>query len=152
MRTWDDFVTREDLETEAGTVDREKVRALSLNTYLQYIGDFLELGGNNLPNVAAEQVEDFMTNDFMSVTHALEGRWPEPEEIREHLRKPENAEARKYWTYICVHATKENWPDFVKQLREKWNIPEEIEIRNEPQRKQQAEQAAKERTWTVREL
>ncbi len=131
MEFWNDFITRENLEDESGMVDPEKVRVLSLNTYLRYIEDLIELGGNEDPHVASEQVEEFMVDDFMNYTHAMEGRYPEPEEITAHLREPENIRARQNWTYICVHANKENWPDFVKRIREEWNVPESIPLKNE---------------------
>ena len=35
------------------------------------------------PDVASDQVEEFMTDDFMTVTHVLEGRYPEPKEIED---------------------------------------------------------------------
>ncbi len=152
MRIWDDVLTREDLESEPGVIDQKKIQALTLNTYLMYIEDFIELGGNDSVDVASEQVEEFMTDNFMSYTHAMEGRYPEPEEIKAHLKKPENVEARKYWTYICVHATKENWPEFVKWLRKEWDIPEEIEIKNEERIRRRDDKAARERTWTFKEL
>ena len=41
------------------------------------------------PDVASDQVEEFMTDDFMTVTHVLEGRYPEPKEI-EDCTKLEN--------------------------------------------------------------
>ena len=149
MKYWNDFITREDLETEPGVVDMEKVRILSLNTYLLYIGDFIDLGGNEYPDIAWEQVENFMVHDFLWHTHALEGRSPEPHEITEYLRRPENVETRQYLTYICVHANKENWPAFVKRIREEWNIPEEITVRNEGRINQMMEKAAKEWTWKI---
>ncbi len=152
MRVWNDYLTREDLESEPGVIDQKKIQALSLNTYLLYIGDLIELGGNDVVSVASDQVEEFMTNDFMWYTHAMEGRYPDPEEITAHLRKPENVEARKYWTYICVHATKENWPEFVEWFRKEWDIPEEIEIKNEEKIHQMMEKNVRERTWTFREL
>ena len=152
MKYWNDFLTKEGLESEPGIVDQEKVRAISLNTYLQYIEDFIELGGNEYPDIASEQVEEFMTDVFTSYIHTMEGRYPEPEEISEHLRKPENIKARQYWTYICANANKDNWPAFVKKIREEWNVPEEVKIKNEEQIKQLMEKAAKERTWKSLEL
>ncbi len=152
MQYWDDFVTREDLESEPGVVDMDKVRALSLNTYLRYVEDFIELGGNDIPSVATEQVENFMVDDFMSYTHAMEGRYPDPEEIHAHLRKPENVAARQYWIWICLHATKENWPAFVKLIREDWEIPEHVEVKNEEERIRKMEKLLRERTWTSREI
>ena len=152
MKTWNDFVTKEDLETESGVIDQDKVWALSLNTYLQYVEDFIEMDGHELPDIASEQVEDFMVEVFMSYTHAMEGRYPEPEEIREHLRKPENVEARRYWTYICVHANRENWAEFVKLIREEWSVPEEVAVKNEERIKALVEKNIKERTWKYKIL
>ena len=152
MKYWNDFITMEDLVTESGEIDQDKVRALRLNTYFRYIEDFIELGGNQFPDVTSEMVEEFMTEDYVSYIHATEGRYPEPEETAEYLRQPENYEARKYWTYICVHADKENWPEFMKKIRDEWNVPEEITLKNEEQIVQMMEKTAKERTKKIREL
>ena len=119
LRIWDDNVTRNDLESSPGIIDPEIVRTLSLNTYIQYIKDFIGFGGNQILSVASDQVENFMTDVFMCYTHAVEGRYPEPEEIVNHLRKPENVAARQYLTYICVHANLENWPEFETFLRDR---------------------------------
>ena len=83
MKDWNGYIRREDLENESGEVDMDKVRALSLNTYLRYIGDLIEMSGHEYPDVASDQVEEFMTEDFMTVTHVLEGRYPEPKEIED---------------------------------------------------------------------
>ena len=152
MKIWNDFITKEDLESEPGVVDQDKIRALSVNTYLQFVEDFIELGGNEYPNIASEQVEDFMMHDFMSCFHVMEGRYPEPDEIVEHLRKPENVKARQYWTYICVHANKDNWPEFVKLIREELNVPENVELKNEERINKEIEENSRERKWKYKRI
>lgn len=152
MKFWNDLITREDLEIEPGVIDQEKIRILSVNLYLAYIGGCVELGGYEFPDIASEKMEDVMTEEFICYTHAMEGRTPTLDEIMDHLNKSENVETRKNWTYICVHANKENWPDIEKRIREEGNIPEEITLKNEEQINAMLEKRAKERTWDIIEL
>lgn len=152
MEYLNDYITREDLETEPGVVDQEKLRALRINLYLAYIEGCVELGGYELPDLAAEKIEDIMFEEFSSCIHVLEGRHPEYEEIREHLNKPENIEVRKNWTRILTHANKNNWPETVKRFREELHIPQDIPIKNEEQIRAQMKKTANERTWTKMEL
>lgn len=89
------------------------------------------MGGNEFPEVAYDHLEDVMADIFMTTTHVLEGRRPEPEEISEYLERPENVEALQYWTYLCVNANEDNWPELVKRIREEGCIPEDIPLKNE---------------------
>lgn len=152
MKYWNDLITKEDLETVPGVIDQEKVRVLSMNLYLAYIEGCIELGGYEFPDIASEKMEDIMIEEFSCFIHATEGRFPTLDEITEHLKKPENIEVRKNWTYICVHANKENWTDIVKRIREEGNIPEEITLKNEEQINSLLEKRVKERTWDIIEL
>lgn len=147
-----DYIMREDLESEPGIIDQEKVQALRINLYLAYIDGCVELGGYEFPDLAAERIEDIMLDEFCTYTHILEGRYPEIEEIQEHLRRPENVEVRNNWTHILTHANKDNWPDTVKRFREELHIPEDIPIKNEERIRTQMEKTARERTWTIIEL
>lgn len=54
----------------------------------------------------------------MSYVHVMEGRYPEPEEIENYLKKPENEEALRNLTYLCTHANADNWADVEKELRQ----------------------------------
>lgn len=146
------YITREDLESEPGVIDQEKVRALRINLYLAYIEGCVGLGGYEFPDIAAEKIEDVMLEEFCSYTHMLEGRYPELEEIQEHLRMPENIEVRKNWTEILIYANKDNWPETVKRFREELHVPENIPIKNEERVRALMEKAAKERTWTIKEI
>ncbi len=152
MDMWNDFITKEDLETESGAIDQDKIRLLSMNTYLRHVEDLIELGGSDDPEIAGEHMEDVMTDVFMCTTHALEGRYPEPDEISEYLKQPENVEALRYWTYICVNADGDNWPAWVKSIREELNIPEDVPLKNEDRINAEIEKAVKERKWIIREL
>ena len=120
--------------------------------YLKYIEGCVELGGYDFYDAASEMMEEVMTEEFMCFIHVIEGRRPEPDEIAEHLRKPENVEIRKFWTSVCMHANKENWPDFVEQLRKELNIPEDVFVKNEDKIRQQMEKTARKRTWIIKEL
>ncbi len=151
MKHWNDFIQKEDLESEPGLVDMDKIRALSVNTWLLYIGEFVKQQ-EDFPMDPVEQVEDFMVNDFMNCTRALEGRRPEPDEIRAYLDKPENVEAREYWSYICAHATKETWPLYEKMIREDWKVPEEVQLKNEDRIERMMEKNVKDRKWIIREF
>ena len=122
---WDSYITREDLEIAPGRINENLVRTLTLNTYLVYIRDFIELGGNELPDISRDQTEEFMTEVFMCLTHALEGRYPEPEEIRVWLEMPENREAHEFLTRLCVQANSDNWPEIEQRLRETLGPPAE---------------------------
>ena len=146
------FIMREDLESEPGVIDQEKVRALRINLYLAYIDGCVELGGYEFPDLAAERIEDVMLEEFCAYTHVMEGRYPEFEEIQEHLTRPENIEVRENWTRILTHANKDNWPDTVRRFREELHVPEEVPIKNEERIRAQMEKTAKERTWTFKEL
>lgn len=152
MKYWNDYLTREDLESKPGVIDCEKVRILSLNMYLKHIEGCVEMGGYDFYDAASEMMEDVMTEEFMCYTHVMEGRRPEPDEIAEHLKKPENVEIRQFWTSVCMNANRENWPDFMKQLRKELNIPEEVSVKNEEKIRQQMEKTAKNRSWIIREL
>ena len=152
MKYWNEFITREDLENEAGEIDENIVRALSINTGIRYLGEFIELGGNDLPYTASDHVEELMTKDIMYYVHATENRIPSSEEIRAYMKKPENVEIQKYWTFVSVNATKENWPEFVKKIREKWNIPEEVTLKNEKLINQKLEVLASENGIKASEL
>lgn len=152
MEYLNDYITRENLESEPGVIDQEKVRALRINLYLAYIDGCVELGGYEFPNIAAEMIEDVMLEEFCSYTHMLEGRYPELEEIKDHLRRPENVEVRKNWTEILTHANKDNWPETVRRFREELHVPEDVPIKNEERVRALMEKAANERTWTIKEL
>ena len=152
MKYWNEYLTREDLESEPGVIDCEKIRILSLNLYLKYIEGCVELGAYDFYDAASEMMEDVMTEEFMCYTRVMEGRRPGPGEIAEHLRKPENIEIRRFWTSVCMHAEKENWPEFVKLLRKELNIPEDIFVKNEEQIRQQMKKTAMERNWIIKEL
>ena len=117
LKIWDDFIRREELESSPGVIDEDLVRALTLNTYLAYIREMIETGENQYPELVAEQIETTMVSIFISYVHTFEGRYPEPDEISAYLKMPENVEARKNLTILCVHATMENWPGTEKQLR-----------------------------------
>ena len=93
-----------------------------------------------------------MLEEYCCITHAMEGRDPEFEEIQEYLKRAENIEIRKNWTYICSHANKDNWPDIVKRFREELNIPEDVSLKNEERIRAQIEKATRERAWIIREL
>ena len=43
MKYWNDYLTREDMESKPGVIDCEKIRILSLNLYLKYIEGCVEL-------------------------------------------------------------------------------------------------------------
>lgn len=152
MDCWNDYLTREDLESEPGVIDSEKIRLLTLNLYLKYIDGCVELGGYEFPDTAAQKMEDVMTEEFMCRVHAMEGHFPKWDEIEEYLRKPENIEIRQYWTHICMHANKENWPELEKRIRKEWNIPEDVPVKNEEKIKQQMKETAKKRTWIIKEF
>ena len=152
MNCLNDYITREDLESEPGVVDQEKLRALRINLYLAYIEGCVEIGGYDLPDLAAEQIEGVMFEEYFAYTHIMEGRYPELEEIREHLNMPENVEVRENWTRILTQANKDNWPETVKRFREELHVPEDVPIKNEEEIRAQMEKTAKERTWTIKEL
>lgn len=152
MDMWTDFTKKEDLETESGAIDQDKIRLLSMNTYLKHIEDLIGMGANDDPEIAYDHLEDVMTDIFMCTTHAMEDRYPEPEEISEYLKKPENIEALQYWTYISVNADEYNWPALVKSIREELNIPEGVPLKNENRINSEIEKTIKERKWIIREL
>ena len=81
MEYLNDYITRENLESEPGVIDQEKVRALRINLYLAYIDGCVELGGYEFPNIAAEMIEDVMLEEFCSYTHMLEGRYQFPRQV-----------------------------------------------------------------------
>ena len=93
-----------------------------------------------------------MIEVLMCYTHAMEGCYPELEEIIAHIKMPENVEALNHWTYICFQATKENWPDFVRKLWKERNVPEEIPVKNEESIKALIAKMKNERTWTIKRL
>ena len=152
MDMWNDFIRREDLKTETGTVDLDKIRLLSMNTYLKHIEALIGMGWNDDPEVVYDHLEDVMADIFMTTTHVLEGRSPEPKEISEYLDQPENVEVLQYWTYLCVNADEENWPELVKRIREEGRIPEDVPLKNEDRINAEIEKTIKERKWIVREL
>ena len=115
-RIWDSFIKREELESAPGVIDQDRVRALTLNTYLVYIRDMIEMGISEFPDAVAEQIEEVMMEIFLCYTYTFEGRYPEPDEISEHLDQPENVEARKNLTELCINANSDNWPEIEKQL------------------------------------
>lgn len=152
MNMWNDYITREDLETETGEIDQEKVRALGINLYLAYIEGCVELGGCEFPDIAAEKVGDIMFDEYSIRIHATEGRWPDPEEIEAYLNRPESIEARKTWTEILTKANEKTWPGILKVFREELKVPEDIPLKNEEQINEKLEKQMKERTWDIREL
>ena len=80
---------------------------------------------------------------FIDSTHSFEGRSPEPEEISAFLKLPENVEARKQLTSLCVNADPDNWPETEKQLREAFSMKDMEAISwNSEERKQNAENGA----------
>ena len=115
---WNDYLRREDLEIEPGVIDQDAARELTMNTYLDYIREFIDLGGNEFPDISWDQIENVMVDVFICYTHIFEDRYPEPEEIMEYMRRPETVETRQYLTYRCVHANKEKWPDIVRCIKE----------------------------------
>ena len=122
---WNSDIRKEEIELCPGKIDEDAVRELTLNTYMSYIEGMIEMGENEFPDAVAEQIEDVMVDIFISYTHIMEGRCPEPEEISEHLRIPENVEARQNLTYLCVHSNEENWPEIKRQLQETLGSPSE---------------------------
>ena len=117
-KIWDSFIKREELESAPGVIDTARVQALSLNTYLVHIRDMIEMGMTEYPEAVAEHIEDVMTDIFMDYTYTFEGRYPEPDEISDHLNLPENVDARKNLTAICLHANADNWPEIESQIKQ----------------------------------
>lgn len=152
MKSLNSYIRREDLESEPGVIDWEKVRALTVNSYLEYIEDCVEMGGYQIPMIARDQMEDVMFLTVCDTISATEGRKPDLDEIDEYMKSPENVEALRNWTYICSHATKENWPETVRRFREELNVPEDIPLKNEERIRAEMEKAIRERTWTYKEL
>ncbi len=81
MEYLNDYIKREDLENELGVVDQEKLQALRINLYLAHIKGCIELGGYEFPDLATEEIEEVMLEEFCYYTHVMEGRYPELEEI-----------------------------------------------------------------------
>ena len=114
---WDDFIKREELESSPGIIDENMIRALSLNTYLIHIQEMIQDGTNKYPFWVAEHFETVMMDIFMSYKHAVEGRYPDPDEITEHLKMSENVDARKKLTALCYNTDLKDWPNVARQLR-----------------------------------
>ncbi len=152
MKMWNDFITREDLLTETGEVDQDKVKALSINLYLAYLEGCVELTGYEFPDLAWEKVDDIMLQDYCCRTRVLEGRKPDIEEISAYLDDPENIRVKQNWTYIFTHANADNLADIIRRIREEGNIPEDVPLKNEDRINAQLEKLEKERTWTVKRI
>ena len=118
LMIWDDFIKREELESAPGVIDQDRVRALTLNTYLTHIRDMVMDGENQFPEFVEDHLETTMLLIYSSQVWVLEGRQADDEEIRVYLRDPVNVEARKNLTELCVKATPESWPEIEKQLKE----------------------------------
>lgn len=117
-KIWDDFIKREEMECSPGVIDQDRVRALTLNTYLVHIREMVKDGENQLPFFVADHIESVMMDIFISQTYVLEGRRPDNEEINAYLNDPENVEARKHLVSLCINANPENWPEVERQLLE----------------------------------
>ena len=113
---WDSFIKKEELEISPGIINHDAVRELDLNTYLVHIKDMIEMGMNQFPDAVSEHLEDVMADIYLCYIHTFEDRYPELDEIKTHLSIPENVEALQNLTYLCVHATEENWPEIEKEL------------------------------------
>ena len=125
---WNDYLSREDLEIEPGVIDEDAVQELTMNTYLNYIREFIELGGNEFPDISWDQMENVMVDVFICRTHVFEDRYPEPEEIMEYIKRSENVETRQCLTYLCVHANKDNWPNVERYIKEQIPATERLKI------------------------
>ena len=123
-RIWDAFIKKEELESAPGVTDENLVRALTLSTYAAYIREMIDMEINICPEEVSEQIESVMADIYMTQTYAFEGRYPEPEEISAFLRLPDNAEARKNLTWLCVHSTRETWSETEKRLSEMLPVSE----------------------------
>lgn len=115
---WDDFIKREELESAPGVIDQDRIRALTLNTYLTYIRDMVSDGTNVFPDYVAEQLKTVMELVFMDYIHVMEGRSAEPEEIHTYVNDPGNVESLRNMVAVCVNATKESWPKLENQFKE----------------------------------
>lgn len=114
----DDFVKKEELELAPGVIDEDRVRALTLNTYLVYIKEMINDGTNIFPEVVYDQIESLMMTNYMTSIYVLYNRQPDDDEISAYMNLPENQEARKSMTYLCVNANPDNWPEIEAQLKE----------------------------------
>ncbi len=118
LRIWDEFIKKEELESSPGVIDQDRVRALTLNTYLTHIRDMVMDGENQFPEFVSDHLETTMMCIFMDQTYVLEGRRPDDEEIRAYLNDPVNVEARENLRELCVKATPGNWPEIEEKLKE----------------------------------
>lgn len=115
---WDDFIKREELESSPGIIDENMIQALTLNTYLIHIREMVMDGTGQFPDYVYEHLEDVMMNIFLCYSHVVEGHRPELEEISAHLKRPENIEALRNLTTLCVNSNPDNWSNAIEQLRE----------------------------------
>ena len=138
-KIWDDFIRKEDLESSPGVIDTDRVRALTLNTYLTYIKEMVMDGENQFPEFVTDQLESVMLLIYSSQIQVLEGRRAEDEEIRAYLHDPVNVEARENLKELCVKATPETWPEVEEQLKEMAPVAdlEKINWDSEERRKNQ---------------
>ena len=77
MRTWDDGITKEELEIIPGVIDQDRVRTLSVNTYLAHMREFVDNDVNQYSQAVLEHMEDVMMMNYISYIRAVEGRCPE---------------------------------------------------------------------------
>ena len=122
MKSWDDDITREDLEIIPGIIDQDTVRMLSINTYLMHMWEFVENDVNQYAQAVLEHMEDVMMMNYISFIHASEGRSPDPDEVSAYLNDRDHIRTREYLTYLCYYATRENWPDIERHLREQTDL------------------------------
>ena len=123
MKIWDDNLTKEELEIMPGVIDQEKIRMISINTYLAHMRVFVDDDVNQYSQAVLEHMEDVMMMNYISYIHVVEGRKAEPDEIDAYLNDRDHIRLREYLTYLCWHASKENWPELEEYLREQtdWN-------------------------------
>ena len=117
MEIWNDNITREDLEIIPGVLNQELIMTLTLNTYLRHIEELIDMGISQEVGFVADHLEDVMYDIYLCKFHALEGRYPELEESRDHLRAPNSIFALHYFVNLCIQGTKEKWSEMVKNVR-----------------------------------
>lgn len=115
MKTWDD-VTKEEIFQEiapgVSATNDYLVNQLNWTEYLRHMRDMLFMGMIDDPMITREHLQDVVADIFMNMTNAIEGRFPEPDEISNYIRSPYAQETINKLTSLALNLTEENWPEF----------------------------------------
>lgn len=119
MKNWH-TVTKEELfnEVAPGVMfsNNDLIEKLNWAEYLPHIRDMIEFGMNEDREMTEEHVKDVLEDIFMQEFHLMNNRWPEPDEIADHIKQPYSQKTKDALVQLTMSHTSETWPEFEKQM------------------------------------